>query len=1101
MVQAFWRQHYGFRLGVLAVICILATELGLRFATASGAASLIWPPAGIALSALLLGGWRYAPGIFAGLYIGALLNDASQWRALIGAVPTTVAWLAVTQWMRKQVGVTGVRNLLTGLAAACFGAALSATLGVGAFVLLGYFSGAQMFKAWLGWWAGDVQGAMYFGTLLLAWAARPMLDRDLARLARPAMAAAFVLLAGAFLSTRVGGGPLQYLLWYVLFSLALWPAVQLRLREVATFNVLIASIAIAGVVHGFSPFPTEPGQELVVVHGFLTFLALTTLILAAVSAERRRAVKQARASEDRFRSLSDLSADWVWEQDENLRYTYLSPGYRAATGRNPLDVIGKLSWELPVSNMTADDWEAHCGALKRREPFHGLLGEYAAENGEPRHIETSGVPYFDAAGVFRGYRGVGRNITVQKRAEQSLRESKRRLEDIIQASPQPISISGVDNGYLYEVNQAWLLLMGYERSEVLGRTTTTDLNIWVDVEDRDAIRTELLTHGMVAGAETRFYRKDGDVLDVLFAASSLDLGGEPVMLCQIVDITEMKRAERLLRQSEERFATIFRSSPAAIVISRFEDGVHVDVNDAWERLFGWSRDEIIGTNLGLLDIWVDPSEREHVIQLLAAGTSVRDREAQFYLRSGEKADVLLSAEVIDFGGEHYILSSIVDITERKRSARRIEELATRDALTGLPNRLLLGDRLQQGLVNAKRQGELLAIMFIDLDRFKQINDSLGHDVGDMLLGEVAARIEATLRRGDTLARIGGDEFVVVLEGLKHAEDAGQVAQKIISSMSDNFSIGGSMLNSTASVGISVFPDDGTDAPTLMRNADTAMYFAKESGRNCYRFFAPEMNARAVDRLNLEMSIRRAFEQGQFVVYFQPKFTTDTGVLSGAEALLRWNHPVRGLLSPETFIQVLEETGLIVPLGRWVIEEVCAQIGRWKGRSAISVAVNVSARQFADSLPDVIREALVRHQVRPALLEIEMTETTLIRGVEESAAVLRQVRELGVAVMIDDFGMGYSSLNYLRRFQISAVKIDQSFVAELPTSADDQAIVRAVVEMGHSLRLRVIAEGVETAEQLATLRSMGCDEYQGYYGGRPVPATEFETCFLVPRTGN
>ena len=1095
---------YAIRLLAISLACFMVGKLGLHFAVI-GTVSLVWLPAGLAVAVYLLGGIRYAPGIFVGVFFTTLGSGTGPALAAMAALPTTVAWAVAAAWLLRQPGFnsrfTRARNLPYALAATCGGAALSATLGVSAFTATGLLAPGEFFRTWLAWWAGDIQGVLYCAPLILSWSARPRIDRDLKSLIPVATAVLAVLLAGMLLSHRPALGPLAYLIWYGLFCLALWPAARLRLREVATSNVLIAAAAIWALSHGLSTLPTTTdGDELIVVHAFLTFLALTTLVLAGVGADLRRAVRQAQASEARFRSLADLSADWVWEQDENFRCTYLSPGYQAATGRDPAKVLGMSRWDLPADNMTETDWEIHRVLLKGRQPFHGFLREHRADNGEVRYIETSGAPVFDESGEFRGYRGVGRNVTTQKLAERSLLDSKKRLEDIVQASPQPITVSGVYSGNFHEVNTAWQLLLGYSRDEVIGRSAL-DLNLWVNPSDRDAIQAELLSQGAVAGAETCFRRKDGEILDVLFAASSVDMGGEPTMLSQIVDITEMKRAERLLRQSEERFSTVFRSSPAAIAISRLEDRAYVDVNDAWEHLFGWTRDEILGASIGFLDIWTDPSERERIFQSLATDVRIRDEEVRFHLHSGEIADVLLSAEVIDFGGERYVLASMVDITERKRSARRIEELATRDPLTGLPNRLLLHDRLSQGLTGARRTGDLVALMFIDLDRFKQINDSLGHEVGDMLLKQVAARIGDALRRGDTLARLGGDEFVVILEELKHAEDAGQVAQKIIGKLSDSFEVGGHALGSSASVGISIFPHDGDDGATLMRNADTAMYFAKESGRNCYRFFAAEMNTRAVERLELEMSIRRALAAKDFVLHFQPKFDVTSGELVGAEALVRWMHREQGLLYPDSFIQAMEDTGLIIPLGQWVIEEVCAQASRWKSLRRLPIALNVSARQFGVGLPASIEAALRTHDLDPALIEIEMTETTLMRGIEEGAAVLDQVRDLGVAVAIDDFGMGYSSFNYLKRFNISALKVDKSFVMELPASADDQAIVRAVVQMGHSLRLRVIAEGVETDAQLALLRQLGCDEYQGYFGGRPVPATEFETRYLKAAATN
>jgi diguanylate cyclase (GGDEF)-like protein len=417
--------------------------------------------------------------------------------------------------------------------------------------------------------------------------------------------------------------------------------------------------------------------------------------------------------------------------------------------------------------------------------------------------------------------------------------------------------------------------------------------------------------------------------------------------------------------------------------------------------------------------------------------------------------------------------------------------------------VLFNDRLEQGIVAARRTGQSLALMFIDLDRFKYINDSLGHQVGDLLLKEVAVRMLGCIRKGDTLSRLGGDEFVVTLEGLQQAEDAAQVAAKIIKALARPFEIAGHTLNTSCSIGISIFPLDAEDDRTLMKNADTAMYHAKEKGRNNYQFFSSEMNVRAVERHTLETALRLAIERQEFVLYYQPQVDIRTGKVVGMEALLRWVHPERGLLSPATFIAVAEESGLIEPIGQWVLRSACQRARAWQdaGYPPLKIAVNISPRQLLR--PREFSRSLMRTLsatgLDPQYLELEMTESLLLHNAEENIAVLRKLGKDGVRIAVDDFGTGYSSLAYLRQLPIDTLKIDRTFVRDIESDPEDAAIIHAVVAMGHSLDLQVTAEGVESMGQLQALQHLGCDEYQGYLFSKPLPAVEIAAKFLAPRS--
>jgi diguanylate cyclase (GGDEF)-like protein len=423
----------------------------------------------------------------------------------------------------------------------------------------------------------------------------------------------------------------------------------------------------------------------------------------------------------------------------------------------------------------------------------------------------------------------------------------------------------------------------------------------------------------------------------------------------------------------------------------------------------------------------------------------------------------------------------------------MSHLAQHDILTDLPNRLLLKDRISQAIAAARRNNTKVAVLFLDLDGFKDVNDSLGHAVGDTVLQSVAKCLANCVRSSDTVSRQGGDEFVVLLSEIKHPSDAGITARKILTAVTASHTFEQHDLQLTASIGLSTYPEDGQDAETLLKNADTAMYQGKKKGHNTYQFFSQDMNARTVERQTIESDLRGALKRQEFVLHYQPKINLQTGEITGAEALIRWMHPDRGLLPPSQFIPIAEESGLILSIGKWVLSEACRQAKEWidAGLPATPVALNVSSVEFrSETFLDSLRAVLKDSGLNPCYLELELTESVLMQHAEASGSALSGLKAMGVRLAVDDFGTGYSSLSYLKRFPIDSLKIDQSFVNDIITDADDATIVTAVISMAKSLRQRVIAEGVETEEQVAFLQAHGCDEAQGYYFSKPVIAQEF-----------
>lgn len=522
----------------------------------------------------------------------------------------------------------------------------------------------------------------------------------------------------------------------------------------------------------------------------------------------------------------------------------------------------------------------------------------------------------------------------------------------------------------------------------------------------------------------------------------------------------------------------------------------VYVNPAFERITGYSAAEVVGQS-GRFLVRDDLAQKG----LTEIRSALRDRrEGHTVLRNYRKDGQLFwnelsIAPVRDESGHattHFV-SIINDVTERITYEQQLEYHATHDVLTGLANRNLLNDRIDQAILLAKHNERLLGVLLLDLDRFKLINDGFGHIPADNLLKAVAMRLASCVRDTDTVARLGGDEFVVVLSGVDDADSVASVAAKILRQLTLPLGVEGKEVFVTASIGIAMYPRDGEHGEALLRNADVAMYRVKEHGRNNYRFYTPEMSHMALDRLDMEGNLRRALERDEITVFYQPIVSLRTGMIVGAEALARWNHPRIGMIHPLEFIPLAEETGLIIPLGERILKQVCQQLATWRrnGLPAIQVAINISARQFRqDNLTDLLRRTLEETGLEGSALEFELTESMVMHDVENAIAMLRELKQLGVALSLDDFGTGYSSLAYLKRFPIDALKIDRSFVRDIDSEADDAAIAHAVIAMAHSLGLRVIAEGVENEAQLNLLRDYGCDDFQGFLFSRPVPAEEF-----------
>jgi diguanylate cyclase (GGDEF)-like protein/PAS domain S-box-containing protein len=834
----------------------------------------------------------------------------------------------------------------------------------------------------------------------------------------------------------------------------------------------------------------------------LLLVAAAGIVFAAWMHARgrdRRATRALRASEERFRNLTALSADWFWETDVEHRITWLTGGPTVLAFFGSGLAFGRRLWELPGVELDGAAFTEHLEKLRLRVPFFDLEVARSDAAGVRQCHLVSGQPRYDSSGNCLGYRGVGRDVTERRRGERELAAAKERLELALEGSNASLWDTDLRTGKVY-LSEGWAELIGRPRAP----TATTLEALMQGVHQQDLPRAVQLSMDAVKGKredyveEHRYQAADGEWKWVLSRGkvSARDANGRALRMTGInIDITARKRAEQALAEREQRFRDVVEAS-GEYVWETDAQWRYTYLSARVEAVLGHMRADLIGRTprdfmpLGearALDDWFE----RHVHE----GQPFRDLTHRSITKSGKVIWQQVSGmPVRDAQGRLTgYRGTGADITSRKQAEERIQVLATRDALSGLPNRALLADRAGQAILAAARSRGQLAVLLFDLDRFKLVNDSLGHQAGDALLRAVAERLQNTLRREDTLARLGGDEYVLLWDGLKSSQEAALVAQRIQGILQRPFSIEGRALNVTASIGIAIYPHDGRDFSGLLKSADAAMYHAKDTGRGAFRFFSPELNARAVERLALESDLRGALARGELLLHWQP--VVRQGAIVGAEALVRWNHPQRGLLAPDAFIPAAEESGLIRGIGEWTLEHALSQIGAWQ-RSLPGepwFALNVSALELAQGEAYVarLREALAAHGVPGARLELEVTERVLMAHLQENIETLQRIGALGVRLAIDDFGTGYSSLAYLRRLPIDKLKIDRAFLRELESNNDDAMIVETIAAMARGLGLQVAAEGVESEAQLRRLLAAGCVEWQGHHFSPPLEAAAFE----------
>ena len=801
--------------------------------------------------------------------------------------------------------------------------------------------------------------------------------------------------------------------------------------------------------------------------------------------ERKKAEQALRDSENLMRDLFDKAPLAYQSLDMEGNILEVNELWLSQMGYQREEVIGRFIGEF-ISNDSIATLQREFPQFQDRGRVDGPIFQLVRKDGSLFLWEINGRIAQDAEGNSVRTHCMLTDVSEREAAQLAMIDSESRLRSYIDNAPIGVFVADKTGRYV-NVNPTGCDMVGYDHDELCSGMTIKDLSGSDDIESSMSGFEELLQRGQ-GTFEIPLRRKDGSIITTSITANILPDGH---VIGFATDISERKHSEASMREA----LVVFNASSQGIMTTDAEGNITA-INPAFSTITGYTVEEVLGKKPSIMKSGRHDDSYYQSMWKAVNETGCwegeiwnRRRDGQIYPQWQTITSVLdHQGNVVEF------VALFSDITERKQQEEEIWHQANFDSLTGLANRNLLGDRLERALVQARRNENKTGLVYLDLDGFKWINDTLGHDVGDELLIEVASRIKSTLREQDTAARMGGDEFTVVIQDLKDMESIRAVGEKLVGLLQEPFSLQGSTHQISGSVGITVYPDDGEDVQTLLKNADIAMYKAKQGGKNRYQFYSRHMQIDTQARMQMESDLHRAIQNQEFILHYQPIVDGDSGELVGAEALIRWIHPEKGLISPLDFIPVAEDSGLIVPIGEWVLREAARQWSAWcsKGHYPLRISVNVSSPQFReDSLEQLVVDVLRENDVQPGFLVLEITESVLMDGSAEAEARMKGIKELGIKYALDDFGTGYSSLSYLKRFPVDIVKIDRSFINDCPDDHNDAHLVEAIVSMAHSLGLRVTAEGVETEAQYEFLRDLGCDYIQGYLVSRPLPADAFE----------
>jgi len=1034
MLRRYWR--FTAQIALVAVVYFLAARLGLLLAFEQANTSPVWPPTGIAIAAVLYYRYRIWPGIFLGALAVNLFVGTSFWVGFCIAIGNTLEAIVAGYFILRYTGAwpfSKISDTTKFLVIVVAATAISATVGIGTLYFSGSIGGESILLLWNTWWLGDLVGALVVTPFLLTWLHAKPHRYSVATIVE----AAFTLLGTASILFVIFIQPVSlnqnhHLIFFLLPPILVWSSLRFH-HMGATFPVLLVSItAIYGTINGNGPFVLSGENEsLLVLQASIGTVMLTLLLLISIQEERIKVNRDLRKAQNNLESL-------ISERTAKLEATNELLETEMQQQRLLADALQLL---LRVIDLSANESffvrcvEGLSIAFKTPYAFIGVISDDSKTAIQTIAVWADGRP--------------GANFTYNLAGTP--------CQDVLTESMELVSEKAAER----YPDDGMLISMGVES---------------------------------YFGAPLK--SSSGEVLGIIAVMNtepmSIESWLQPLLgLFSNRVSTEIQR--RAATNELELAASVFKESTEGIVICDANTNI-IRVNPEFTRITGYTLQEVVGKKPMTWKSGVHNKSFYQKLWHALTNKGIWQGEIHNKRKNGE---MFISSQVIkavkDSSGKiHQYISIINDITEQKNAEKRIYNLAHNDAITQLPNRASFHTKLHEAIARAQRSSKKLAVMFIDLDHFKLINDTSGHPVGDELLQQVAERLQGVIGHKNLISRFGGDEFTVMLPFIDSIEFAADIARKILKSLEAPFSLTSCEITIGASIGIGIYPDNGDDVSVLLRCADNAMYKAKEGGRCAFEFYTEQMHTVTQERVELERELRDALKNEEFVIHYQPQIDLKTQMVTGVEALVRWMHPDKGLIAPDRFIAVAEATGLIVPIGNWVIKEACHQLARWQaeGLNHFNLAINMSARQFfQQNLLRTIEEVIQSSGIRPSDLEFEITESMMMSNIEETIETLHKIKKLGVQLSIDDFGTGYSSLSYLKRFPLNKLKIDRSFVQGLPDELDDIAIVEATIAIAHALKLTVIAEGVETKEQLTFLRQHNCNEIQGYYYSKPLAKDE------------
>lgn len=1029
-----------FRIVILTVIYILSAQIGLLLAFEQVNTSPVWPPTGIALGFVLIFGIRIWPAIFLGaLWINFFISPTFLLAVSIAVGNTLEAIIAgaLILHFASAKPFSKTSETVVFILVLFFATMVSASIGIGSLFVSDSISQENVFILWKTWWVGDLVGGLVVTPFILTWIKFP--KESFSR--KQILEFSFILLVAVSVVSAVFGphdilGAAEELIIFSLLPLIAWTALRFHHHGATLLVMMIAISAIVGTLNGYGPFVlSTPNESLLALQSYVGALMFTALLLMSSQEEALESLRTLRLSEIDLEKTVAKRTKELEETNELLAQEIHQQKHLADSLTSLLHHIDRSSHE----DFFIQCVQSLAMTFKAEIAFIGVL------TGDKHDFVKTLAIWADGK--------EGTNFTYHLKGS----PCETVLDSGMAFIPEKVSRYYPDDELLIEMG-----IESYYGSPLID------------------------TSGEVLGILVVLDKKPLPIDNALKAV--LGLFSNRVSF-------ELQR--RAATEELELAASVFKESLEAIVICDAQSNI-IRVNPEFTKITGYCLEEVVGKKP---ELWSSGKHSESFYSTMWKHLSEQgfwQGEVVNNRKDGSSYTCWQIIKVVkdDVGNPQQYISIINDITEKKQAEEKIYQLAHHDFITELPNRVAFHRLLKTAIDEAARTAHQLAVMFIDLDHFKLINDTSGHPVGDELLQKVAARFQTIVGSSNVISRFGGDEFTVMLPCIESIDEVSKVAANILSSLQEPFALSSCEITISASIGVSIYPENGQDVSTLLSCSDNAMYRAKESGRASYQFYTDQMQVDAQERVVLERELRIALREGQFLLHYQPQIDINSHKIIGMEALIRWMHPEKGLIPPDKFIPIAESTGLIVPIGEWVIDEACCQLQKWfLAGFDIAMAINLSARQvFQKNICSTIESSIQKYDIEPSHLEFEITESMMMLNIEEIIDTLNAMKSLGVQLSIDDFGTGYSSLSYLKRFPLNKLKIDKSFVDGLPCDKDNLAIVQSIIAIAHSLKLTVIAEGVETLEQYEILEGNQCNEIQGYYFSKPLPANDAKDFF-------